>query len=231
MNSEPPLISVIVPVYNCDRYLGEAIESILAQTYRPLEVLVIDDGSTDNSAEIAKKFIPHIQYCYKSHSGIAATLNHGIKLSQGDFLAFIDADDLWVNDTKLVSQMNALQKDPNLDLVFGYVQQFISPELAGEVTKNIKIDQESRPAYFKGTLLLKKETFFQVGYFNSDWHLGEFIDWYIRAKELGLEDIVIPEIYLKRRIHTTNIGIKQKQHRNDYVHIIKQSLERKRSKF
>jgi len=100
------LISVIIPVYNCDRYLGEAIESVLSQTYRPLEILIIDDGSTDNSAEIAKSFIPHIQYYYQPHNGfVSKALNRGISLSQGAFLAFLDSDDLWSDSNKLTKQM------------------------------------------------------------------------------------------------------------------------------
>ena len=71
---EQPLISVIIPVYNCDHYLGEAIESVLSQTYRPLEILIIDDGSTDKSAEIAKSFIPSVKYYYQPNSGGASHL-------------------------------------------------------------------------------------------------------------------------------------------------------------
>ncbi|UXE60095.1 MAG: glycosyltransferase family 2 protein [Woronichinia naegeliana WA131] len=82
--AEQPLISVIIPVYNCDRYLGEAIESVLSQTYQPLEILIIDDGSTDKSAEIAKSFIPSVKYYYQPNSGSCSSpLNYGIKLSQG----------------------------------------------------------------------------------------------------------------------------------------------------
>src|ERR1700758_706720 len=101
--NEKSLISVIIPVYNAEKYLAEAIESVLAQTYRPIEVIVVDDGSTDSSADIAKRFAS-VRYCFQSHSGLGATRNRGIDLSQGKFLAFLDADDLWVED-KLTHQM------------------------------------------------------------------------------------------------------------------------------
>jgi glycosyltransferase involved in cell wall biosynthesis len=228
--TEQPLISVIIPVYNCDRYLSEAIESVLAQSYRPLEILIIDDGSIDNSAEIAKSFIPHIQYYYQPHNGPATAINYGINLSNGKFLAFLDSDDLWSDSNKLTKQMQVLQKYPSVDLVFSYVQQFISPELDEDYKRKIDILHEIMPAYVRGGLLLKRETLLQVGYFSSDWHTVDFVDWYIRAKELGLKDLVIPEIYLKRRIHTTNISLEKSGYRNDYARIIKKSLDRRRNK-
>ena len=88
-----------MPVYNGEKYLREAIDSILNQTFTDFEFLIIDDGSTDKSAEIAKSFIPSVKYYYQPNSGSCSSpLNYGIKLSQGDFLAFLDSDDLWLKD-------------------------------------------------------------------------------------------------------------------------------------
>jgi glycosyltransferase involved in cell wall biosynthesis len=226
--TEQPLISVIIPVYNCDRYLSEAIESVLAQTYRPLEILIIDDGSTDKSAEIAKNFIPSVKYYYQPNSGSCSSpLNYGINLSEGNFLAFLDSDDLWLKD-KLMLQFQCFVKNPHLDIIFGHVQQFISPELDTVIRQRFEIPKEIRPGIHKGTMLIKKKSFLNVGYFNSDWQRVEFIDWYIQAKELNLEIMIIPDIILKRRIHQTNTGLMKKDHRNEYVQIIKQALDQKR---
>ena len=136
MDPSKPLISVMIPVYNCDRYLGEAIESVLSQTYRPLEIIIIDDGSTDGSAAVAKRFMPHIHYYYQANAGIGSARNKGIELAQGSFFAFLDADDLWSKD-KLAQQMAALEAHPGVDVVFGHVTQFYSPELDEELRRKI----------------------------------------------------------------------------------------------
>jgi glycosyltransferase involved in cell wall biosynthesis len=226
--ADQPLISVIIPVYNCDRYLGEAIESILSQTYRPLEILIIDDGSTDKSAEIAKSFIPSVKYYYQPNSGSCSSpLNYGIKLSQGDFLAFLDSDDLWLKD-KLMIQSQCFAENPHLDIVFGHVKQFISPELDSAIRQRFEIPKEIIQGIHRGTMLIKKQSFLSVGYFDSHWQRVEFIDWYIRAKSLNLEMMVIPDILFKRRIHQNNIGIIKKDRQSEYVQVIKQALNKKR---
>lgn len=193
-----PLISVIIPVYNCEKYLAAAIKSILAQTYRPIEILIIDDGSTDKSAEVAKSFMPHIQYYYQPNNGVATAINYGIDLSKGNFLAFLDSDDLWLKD-KLIIQSQYFVKNPHLDIAFGHVQQFISSELDNLYRQKFEIPKEIMQGIHKGTMLIKRQSFLDVGYFNTNWKIGEFIDWYIRAKELNLEMTVIPDIILKRR--------------------------------
>src|SRR5262245_16865951 len=129
--TDPQSISVIIPVYNGERYLAEALVSVLAQTHPPTEIIVVDDGSTDTTAQIAQRYAPRIHYHFRPRgavSGAAAARNHGAYLAQGDYLAFLDADDVWLPD-KLRLQMAAFAHDPALDQVFGHVQQFISPEL------------------------------------------------------------------------------------------------------
>jgi len=88
------LISVIIPVYNGERYLAEAIESALGQHYRPIEIILVDDGSTDRSAEVAKQVSQSIRYLYQAHGGAGAARNAGVDLAPGEFLAFLDPDDL-----------------------------------------------------------------------------------------------------------------------------------------
>ena len=108
------LVSVIIPVYNGELYLDEAIESALGQPYRPIEVIVVDDGSTDGSAEVAKQFDSPMRYCFQPNAGLGAARNKGISLAQGSFFAFLDADDLWL-ENKLTRQMALFDKNPELD--------------------------------------------------------------------------------------------------------------------
>src|SRR5215813_10638726 len=104
---ETPLVSVIIPVYNYDRYLAEAIESVLSQTYQHLEVIVVDDGSTDRSGAVARSFAGRgVRYCYQAHAGIGPARNKGVELAQGDLIAFLDADDRWPSE-KIERQLHA----------------------------------------------------------------------------------------------------------------------------
>ncbi len=224
-----PLVSVIIPAYNCDRYLAEAVESILNQTYTSFEVIIIDDGSTDKTAEVAKSFGSKVTYCYQNNGGSATARNHGIELAQGSFLAFLDADDLWVED-KLAVQLEAFKNDPELHLVFGQVQQFYSPDLAEELKATIYCNSELMPGYIPSAMLVKKESFFQIGEFESKWKCGEFAAWYVQAVESGLKTLTLPKLVAKRRLHSANKGIKQKDEaRLDYVRILKASLDRRRA--
>lgn len=224
------LVSVIIPVYNGERYLAEAIESVLAQTYHTLETIVVDDGSTDGSADVAKGFTdPRVRYFYQPNSGQGAARNQGANLAHGSFFAFLDADDVWLSD-KLALQMTAFENNPELDMVFGYVRQFRSSELDVNPEAKIGHDEEITPGYLPGTMLIKRESFFHVGPFATHWRLGEFIDWYSKAMEKGLESFMLPEMVMRRRIHNTNMGIRERRSQTDYVRILKAALDRRREK-
>jgi len=225
-----PLISVIIPVYNGEKYLAEAIESVLNQSYRPLEVIVIDDGSTDNSADIAKQYLPSIKYSYQRNAGVASALNQGISISNGEYLSFLDADDLWLPD-KLNLQMKSFETNNTIDMVFGQMRQFFSPDLDDTVKANIVLLDGIMPSYFKGSMLIKRESFFRAGLFDTRWQLGDFVDWYLKALENGLKSFMIPDVVMERRIHKNNMGITQKRFRSDYLRILKASLDRRRAKW
>ena len=222
MAGNTPRVSIIIPVYNYERYLSEAIESVLAQTYSHIEIIVVDDGSTDGSAEVAGHYTNSVQYVYQPNAGLAAALNKGITMSSGGFLSFLDADDIWT-PKKLEHQMRAMD-DPGVDMVFGQIEQFYSPEL-NEQRGTVNV----MPGYSKGTLLVRRQSFSRVGSFNEQFQLGDFIEWYLRAVELGLESLMMHEVLMRRRIHAGNMGIRQSRHRTDYLRILKASLERRRS--
>ena len=229
MTDSKSLVSVIIPVYNCDRYLAEAIKSVLAQTYHPLEIIVVNDGSTDRSADVVKGFADQVRYFYQHNSGPGAARNQGANLAHGTFFAFLDADDFWLED-KLTLQMAAFDGDPELDMLFGQVRQFHSPELGVHLKAEVGQNKEIMAGYFAGTILVKRESFFQVGPFETNWQVGEFIDWYSRAMEKGLKSIMLTEVVIKRRIHMNNMGIRERQSQTDYLKILKAALDRRRGK-
>lgn len=220
-------ISIIIPVFNTEKYLAEAIESVLSQTLKPTEIIVVDDGSTDKSVEIARQFEPLVRIISQANKGVGAARNVGIQETSGDFLAFLDADDFWT-ENKLEIQLSYLENNPKTDMVFGYVEQFISSELPDEHKSNLKSELDKMQGFVAGAMLIKKTTFLKAGFFNEKLELGEFIDWFSRAKDLGLTFQVLNEIVLKRRIHTSNMGIYKKQHLKDYTTLLRTALARKR---
>lgn len=225
--TDKPLVSVVVPVYNCQRYLPEAVESALAQTYRPIEVIVVDDGSTDDSADAARRFGLAVRYCWQPHSGPSAARNRGVDLARGGFLSFLDADDLWL-ESKLMLQMEALDADPALDMVFGHVQQFVSPELAGTGEVLVRHSTEKLPGYAPSAALIRRDAFLRVGPFERHWHVGEFMDWYLRANERGLKGLMLSEVVVRRRLHSQNLGLRERDSQSDYLRILRASLDRRR---
>ncbi len=230
MKKSRPVVSVIIPVFNCERFLAEAVESALAQTYRPIEIIVVDDGSTDRSGDVAKGFQDRgVRYYYQPNSGAGAARNKGTNLARGSYIAFLDHDDIWLPD-KLTLQMAAFDDDPGLDMIFGLVSQFYysesdePPDTTGEPEGGLL------RGYYPSAMLIKRESFIHVGPFATHWRVGEFVDWFAKATETGLRSHVVPEVVTRRRIHTTNVGIRERGSQTDYVRILKQALDRRREK-
>lgn len=224
------LISVIIPVYNAEKYLAEAMESVLAQEINPIEIIVVDDCSTDGSLKVAEQFGENIKLLkLGENKGPGSARNAGIKIATGKFLSFLDADDIWTNE-KLVGQLTFLEEHPGMDMVFGQVEQFISPELPDEHKSKLRVELTKLPGYVAGGMLIRKDTFMKVGLFDEKLELGEFIDWFSKAKDLGLKYHVTDEVVLKRRIHTSNMGVTKREHLKDYTSLLRAALARKRMK-
>lgn len=222
------LVSVIIPVYNYERYLGEAIESVLSQTYKNLEVIVVDDGSTDRSGEVAKSFADKgVKYRHQVNAGIGPARNQGVELAQGSFIAFLDADDRWPEE-KTELQLRAFENDPALEMVFGQAVQ-LQNGAEWEAGVRDKTEAGKVPGMVPGTMLIKREAFDRVGKFPAGLKVGEFIDWYARAVELQICSLVLPDLLLWRRIHDSNTGVRERQSRSDYARVLKAALDRKRA--
>lgn len=209
------LVSVIVAVRNGEKFLAEAIESALAQTYRPIELVVIDDGSSDRSADIAKSYGPPVRVISTPPHGLAAARNAGVEAAGGEFIGFLDSDDHWPAN-RLALQVEAIESSPPADGVFGHELRFP--------------DDEARPlaARTGATLLVRREVFRRVGPFATEWELGEFLDWLMRAQEHGLSMRMLPDVVIHRRVHDGNMTARGRGDYGDYVRILSRSLERRR---
>lgn len=200
-----------------ERHLAEAVESVLAQSVAPLEVLVVDDGSTDRSAAIARSFGGPVACVSRPPLGVAPAVNRGVELARGTLLAFLDADDLW-RPQKLALQVAALGERPELEAVFGHAVEFGEGRPPGAPL----------PGYVRGTLLIRRGAFDRVGPF-AGWRLGEFVEWYARAVDAGLETLLLPDVVLLRRVHETNTGVRLRDEREEYARMLKSVLDRRRS--
>jgi len=224
-----PLISCVIPVLNGEAYIGETLDSIAAQTYRPLQIVVIDDGSTDRTAEIVRAHAGQILYHYQENRGIAAACNRGIDMASGEFVAFLDADDLWPA-RKLALQMARFDARPELDYCVGHAQNFWMPELAQE-EEQFKDHPRSRPVpgYVCGSLMARKKTFETVGGFDESLRHGYDTDWYLRARQSGCVEEAMPDVLLLRRVHKQN---RSRMHagrsHGEYLRLLKQNLDRRR---
>ena len=126
--------------------------------------------------------------------------------------------------------MDAFFMDSTLDIVFGHVKQFYSPELNAEEKQKICCPDELMPGVSAGTMLVKRNSFFRVGLFNTKWRKGVFNDWYLRANELGLKTLMLHDLLMFRRLHRSNHGIINRDKSVDYVRMLKASLDRRRTK-
>lgn len=201
----PGLISCIIPVFNGERYLGEALESVLAQTYHPVEVIVVDDGSTDGTAEVAARYGRQISFLQQLNQGPATARNLGLSAAQGTFIAFLDGDDLW-HPEKLSRQMARLQERPEIDLCFTRFQHSWASELTEEA-KRFEGHPLSKPlsAYLMSSLLVRHTVFETFGQFVNGLRGPENLIWFFRAAERGAIIEVVPDVLTYRRIHGENL--------------------------
>jgi glycosyltransferase involved in cell wall biosynthesis len=223
-----PEVSAVIVVRDGERYLTAAIESALAQEHRPLEVLVVDDGSVDASIAVAQDFGPPVQCISQGRRGIGAARNVGVRTSRGEYLAFLDADDLWTPG-KTSCQLDAFAADPSLDIVLGQHREFISPDLEPATASRLACRSDWEPGYHAGAALMRRTVFDRIGLFREDLTTGEYLDWVARAHDRGVREKMLDDPVVMRRIHGANHGFVHAHARTDYARLLKSALDRRRA--
>jgi len=224
------LVSIIIPVWNGENYLEEAISTALSQTYPHKEVIVVNDGSTDKTGAILRRYQDRLTVITQENSGLGASRNAGVNAAQGELIAFLDHDDLWEN-TKIEQQVAAYLQTDNDPLIFTYGKQFICPTLSKEEHSRLRVNKTSVPGYLAGSLLLSLNRFQKIGPFTEKKSLGEFIDWYMRAKEQKTPELLLKNVLYYRRVHQTNMGREKiAYNQKDYLKVLKEGLIRKRAR-
>jgi glycosyltransferase involved in cell wall biosynthesis len=221
-------VTVVIPVRDGERYLAEALNSVLAQTHPPCEILVVDDGSTDRTVAVTERYASPVRCTSQRAAGIGAARNRGVAEARGEYLAFLDADDTWPSD-RLKNQLAAFAAYPRPDLVFGYIEQFISPDLSGAARSELVCPNQPQPAFLANTMLLPRAVWDRVGPFSTTAVRSEFLDWLLRAREQGLREVMVNDVVLRRRLHDANHGRMQRETASEYAVTLKRALDRRRA--
>lgn len=201
-------VSVVMTVRDGERYLQEAINSILDQTRPPDEVVVVDDGSTDRTVSILTDYGDAITVVHQQPLGTFAGTNHGIRVATGDVMGFLDADDLFTPDSIEV-RLDVLDAHPEVDIVFGQLQQFTSPELPPEATARFRVDTTPTTVPLFPTMLIRRHVFDLVGPLDEARATASNIDWIARARTAQIRQMPLEVLVAHRRIHLWNTGVTQ----------------------
>ncbi len=222
-------VSVIVPVYNGDKFIESTINRLKNQHYQPLEIIVIDDGSTDGTAEVAAKFKDSIRYVYQPNSGPAAARNNGIKIAKGEAIAFLDIDDMW-SDDKLQIQTSYLVANPSVDIVQGLIQQITIPEEKSKNPASFEIASQAYQFINLGSAIYRKSVFDKIGLLDETLKYAEDYDWFLRAWENNIYKVVLDRVTLFYRKHDNNMTKGKQLVELGFVRIYKKHLDRCRAK-
>lgn len=225
----PPVLSVLIPVFNGERYLAETIGSVLAQQNVPaLEVIVVDDGSEDNSAAVAGRFPPRVRCIRVPHRGLAAARNTGWDAARGDYLLHLDADDLLPTDS-IALRMAEFNGDAAADLVIGHMESFISPDLDVISASRFAASTAPRRGGLPGATVVRAAFAARVGPFDSRRRHSPDLDWMTRAMECDPRFVEIKAVVLQRRIHETNLSHARGDQDTARLAILRAVLERRRA--
>jgi glycosyltransferase involved in cell wall biosynthesis len=221
-------ISCVVPVFNGERYLAEALDSVLRQTRPPDEIVVVDDGSSDRSAEIVRGYGNRVRYVRQDNRGAAAARNRGVELAGGELLAFIDQDDLW-RPHKLELQLASFAADPGLDICVSHVDlQWDSARAEEQAALGEHRRARRVPGYTTPAMLARRSAFARIGPLDTRLTRADATDWFLRGIDLGLSILLIPQALLVHRMHDTNLSRHRESGKREFVRLVKATLDRRR---
>jgi glycosyltransferase involved in cell wall biosynthesis len=212
-------------VFNGERFLGEAIASAQAQTHAPLELVVVDDGSTDHSAETAERLGARVLRFPRR--GVSAARNAGIAAARGDLIALLDADDRWPVH-RLAAQVERLMLRPELGFVIGRARLFLDPGSPRPEWFTDELALGESPLAL-ATILARRELFDRIGGFDESIDICEDLDWLVRATEAQIPSEVLDDVVLEYRVHDANTGLaRRRELERGVLRTLRSSITRKR---
>ena len=228
MSADEPTVGVVIPARNAAEYLAEALESVLSQGDGVTDVVVVDDGSEDETAAVARRVGPRIAYVRQDPLGPAAARNRGVRSLSTELVAFLDADDLWT-DGSLQARLEVIRTQPDIGGVFGHMEQFVSDRLSEQERRRLAFDPRPQPGWASGAMLARRELFERIGPFPEHRRGGDFIEWFLAARRAGVEFAMVDTVVLRRRLHDRNLSRLEPQINYDYLRIVRAELTRRRA--
>lgn len=224
---ERPLISVITPFHNGVDHLREAVSSVFGQTYAPVEMILVDDGSTENFDCPESTPECEMRLYRQHHRGRSAARNEGVRKSTGPYLAFLDSDDVWALH-KLEKQLGTLEMRPDIDGVFVLTKEFFSPDVP-EVRRRLTRGLRDEVAgMIPSALLIRRARFLSVGSFDERHSTADWADWYARAIDARMTFDTVPEVLLFRRVRADSSPSDPRAMALDYAHALRSKIARNR---
>lgn len=217
----------MIPVYNGEKHLAEAIESVLSQQISGLEIIVVDDGSTDASATVAARYTERVRLVRQSNRGAAAARNHGIRVARGDVLAFLDADDYFTSGA-LKLQLNRLHKNPEVGIVLGQKRYFSSPALPQTAGATLTDPADDYLFLSFGCSLIRRSVFDLIGPLSESMKLCEDWDWFMRARESDIRFLIHRYVVLQVRLHEENTTRQRDAGKRFTLEMFRRSLRRRK---
>jgi glycosyltransferase involved in cell wall biosynthesis len=224
-----PLVSVVLPVRNGARFIAEALQSVVAQDYSPVEVIVVDAASTDGTRDIVIGYASRgVRLVDQDARGIAAAWNQGIDAARGEFLAFISSDDRWLAG-KLTRQLDAMLAEPGLMYTITHFRYFLQPDCAIPATFNRALLGVPLVGRIMETLVARRAAFERVGRFDTAFRTAEDVDWYARAKDAGVPMRILDDVLLEKRVHDDNLSTSGTQNTPHLMEALRRSIQRRRA--
>ncbi|BAQ64668.1 glycosyltransferase [Geminocystis sp. NIES-3709] len=213
------LVSIIIPTYNCSKYIIEAIESVFSQSYQNLEIIVIDDGSTDDTKTIIEPYLNRIYYFYQENQGASKARNLGIEKAKGELIAFLDADDFFLLPTKLSEQVTYFETEPYLGIVHSGWQ--IVDENGNKIkdkkpwqdfpNMNLDIWLLNGPPALPSGMMFSRDWLLKIGGFDNSLRQFEDCDLILRLMLKGCKAVWLKKVTLAYRQHSNNTTLKTQQ--------------------
>jgi glycosyltransferase involved in cell wall biosynthesis len=219
-------VSVIVPVFNGALFLAEAIASLRAQRRPVDEIVVVDDGSTDGSGELATALGPDVRVIRQPHAGAAAARNRGLEAARGDVIGFLDADDLWPVE-KVALQAEVLVRAPEVGLVTGLIRPF-GGSIRGRPADG-RLHTSGGRGVNLGCALVRRWVFDRVGPFDASFRISDDTDWLLRARDAAIATVALETVTLLYRIHDAGLTRDVTAVGREAVQVVKRALDRRRA--
>jgi glycosyltransferase involved in cell wall biosynthesis len=221
------LVSAVVPVHNGERYLGEALDSLRRQDHAALEIIVVDDGSTDGSPAIARRAGPGVRLVSQPQRGAPAARNRGLLEARGEYIGFLDCDDLWT-ESKLAVQLGILRRHPEIAVVLGHTRRMWSAPRPDGAAGETHLTEPVRALHL-GAALMRRSAFDVVGGFDEAISHSDDWDWFMRVRELEVVLVVHDEVTLLYRRHGGNMTNEWAKSMTSFAQMIHRSVARRRA--